>query len=209
MIPQQPRQGGVFSGIEVRDILIAWLGIGFAIAIALNGGIFYLGATSPAGLALDMLVALVTVGPGFIFHELSHKFVARHYGFWAEFRMWPQMLGMAILISLLGFFFAAPGATYISGFEISKEENGIISLAGPLTNAVIASLFLPLYLFGGGVLSSVGGFGLWVNIELGAFNLIPFGPLDGAKVFRWNKIIWVVALACLIIAAYFVYSAVF
>ena len=208
---EQPRVAKgttVFSKIEVRDIVVAWLGIGLAVAIAFSGGAFYLGSTSPGGLLSLVILALITVGPGFIFHELSHKFAARHYGFWAEFRMWPQMLVMAIVISLTGFFFAAPGATYISGSDISKTENGIISLAGPLTNALIAALFIPLFLFGGAY-SSVGGFGLWVNIELGAFNLIPIGPLDGAKVIRWNKVVWAVAIGALLVAAYFVYGLVF
>jgi len=206
--PTLKRGASPFSRIEVRDILIAWLGIGVAVAIVLSGGAFFLGGTSPGGFLLAVLVALVTVGPGFIFHELSHKFVARHYGFWAEFRMWPQMLAMAILISLIGFLFAAPGATYISGTNITKTENGIISLAGPITNTVIAALFLPLFLYGG-YFSLVGSFGLWVNIELGAFNLIPLGPLDGAKVFRWNKVVWGVAFGLLIVAAYLVYGLVF
>lgn len=203
-----PSASNVFSRIEVRDILIAWLGIGVAVAIAFSGGAFYLFGSTIGGLFFLTIVALVTVGPGFIFHELSHKFVARHYGFWAEFRMWPQMLAMAILISLVGFLFAAPGATYISGTNISKSENGIISLAGPLTNAAIAALFFPLFLFGGS-LSAIGAFGTWVNVALGTFNLIPFGPLDGAKVFRWNKVIWLVTIVPLAVAYYYTYGLVF
>ena len=200
------RGSSVFSRIEIRDILIAWLGIGFAVAIAFTGGAF--GGLYPSFIVEAMAIALITVGPGFIFHELSHKFVARHYGFWAEFRMWPQMLIMAIVISFIGLFFAAPGATYIDGMNITKEENGIISLAGPLTNSVIALLFLPLFLFTTGIPGFIGGFGLWVNVELGAFNLIPFGPLDGSKVFRWNKAIWVVCFGGLAVATYFAYVSV-
>ena len=201
---QQGRPAQVFSRTEVRDILIAWLGIGFAVAVALTGGAF--GGLQPLALAVDMGIALVTVGPGFIFHELSHKFVARRYGFWAEFRMWPQMLAMAIVIALVGFLVAAPGATYIVGGNSSKTETGLISLAGPLTNAVIAALFLPVFLFTGGVLQVIGGFGLWVNIELGAFNLLPVGPLDGAKVFRWSKVVWGIAIAAFAVATYFAYT---
>lgn len=199
----QYQRAKVFSKIEVRDILIAWLGIGFAVAIAFTGGAF--GSFNLTYIALAMGIALVTVGPGFIFHELSHKFVARHYGFWAEFRMWPQMLAMAILIALVGFLFAAPGATYIVGSDSSKTEAGLISLAGPLTNAAIAALFLPLFVFTGGVLQFIGGFGLWVNVELGAFNLLPIGPLDGTKVFRWNKAVWAICLGLFAVATYLAY----
>ncbi|MFO7773178.1 MAG: DUF951 family protein [Dehalococcoidia bacterium] len=37
--------------------------------------------------------------------------------------------------------------------------------------------------------------GAYVNTWLALFNLIPFGPLDGAKIFRWNKGIWLAAAA--------------
>jgi len=29
-----------------------------------------------------------------------------------------------------------------------------------------------------------------MNLWLAAFNLIPFGPLDGLTIFRWNKLVW-------------------
>ena len=205
--PQYPtaRTSNAFSKIEIRDIVIAWVGIGIAVAIAFPGGIF-------AGFSLGRLliltgVALVTIGPGFVLHELSHKFVARHYGFWAEFRMWPQMLAMCIIISLMGFLFAAPGATYIMGNDVTKEENGIISIAGPLTNVAISLLFIPVYLLGGpgSLLQFTGALGLYINLWLAVFNLIPLGPLDGSKVFRWNKGILVVSFAVLALATVFVF----
>jgi len=153
-------------------------------------------------------LAILTVGPGFVFHELSHKFVAQRYGFWAEFRMWPQMLVLCLVTSLFGFIFAAPGATYISGTTISKEENGKISLAGPLMNILIALLFVPFLLFGQGFLSDLGFFGVPINIFLAAFNMVPIGPLDGAKVFKWSKPIWIAVFVPLVIVLLFLYGLV-
>ncbi len=203
-----PRQGAVFSGIEIRDIFIAWVALGFAFSLALaGGGLSLLAPSSGFGLgdaAVLVGISLLTVGPGFVFHELSHKFVAQRYGFWAEFRMWPMGLALALLTSLIGFIFAAPGATYISGMNISKSENGWISLAGPATNLAIAILFLPLLFFTGGLLQLIGFIGFRVNSLLGVFNLIPFGPLDGSKVFNWSKVAWLALLVPLGVA--FVYS---
>lgn len=34
-----------------------------------------------------------------------------------------------------------------------------------------------------------------VNLSLAAFNMLPFGPLDGAKVWRWSKLSWLVIMA--------------
>jgi Zn-dependent protease len=137
-------------------------------------------------------VALITVGPGFVFHELSHKFVAQRYNFWAEFRMWPMGLLLALVTSLIGFIFAAPGATYISGMNISNSENGRISIAGPLVNIVIALLFLPFALFWSpdSLLWYIGSLGSYINFFLALFNMLPIGPLDGAKVWRWSLPIW-------------------
>jgi Zn-dependent protease len=203
------RQGGVFSGIEVRDIVIAWLALGAAFALSYGSrtSLFGSGGLDLSKMGFYFVVAILTVGPGFVFHELSHKFVAQRYGFWAEFRMWPMGLMLALLTSLFGLIFAAPGATYISGMNISKEENGVISIAGPLTNTAIAIIFLPLALFSSGFLGFLGATGAYINFFLALFNLIPIGPLDGSKVFRWNLAIWAVTFGTLAITFYYLFWA--
>ena len=58
--------------------------------------------------------------------------------------MWVQGLILAIVTAAFGFVFAAPGAVYIQGEYISKEENGKISIAGPLINIGLAILFMKI-----------------------------------------------------------------
>jgi len=152
------------------------------------------------GIAEVAAIALIAVGPGFVLHELSHKFAARRYGHWAEFRMWPLGLLLALVTSLIGFIFAAPGATYISGINITKEENGRISLAGPLTNVAVALVFVPLFLFTGGFLQTLGFFGVYINLFLALFNMIPVLPLDGAKVLSWSVVRWASLFVPLLVA---------
>jgi Zn-dependent protease len=203
------RQGKVFSVIEVRDIVIAWIALGFAFGISYVSRITVLGLSVSDPItffAYVFLISLLTVGPGFVFHELSHKFVAQRYGFWAEFRMWPMGLFLALLTSLLGIIFAAPGATYISGTNISKSENGKISLAGPLTNAAIAALFVPFLFSSVGFLQDLGSIGVPINIFLALFNLLPIGPLDGAKVFKWNVPVWAAVFVPLAIVLAYLYG---
>jgi len=204
---QAGKQAHVFSEIEIRDITIAWLALGlaFTISIAMRSDLLG-GGVDPGSFAYLFLLSILTVGPGFVFHELSHKFVAQRYGFWAEFRMWPQMLVLALVTSLLGVIFAAPGATYISGTNISKEENGRISVAGPLMNVLIALLFVPFLLFGQGFLGDLGYIGVPINVFLAAFNMLPIGPIDGAKVFRWSKPLWAAIFVPLIIVLLFLYG---
>jgi Zn-dependent protease len=80
---------------------------------------------------------------------------------------------------------------------VTKEENGKISLAGPLTNLALAILFTPLVFIP--ALSEVGLVGVQVNLFLGAFNLIPIFPLDGSKVLDWDWRIWLVSILVLAI----------
>ncbi len=143
---------------------------------------------------------VVVVGFGFVLHELAHKFTAIRYGYWAEYKMWFQGLILALVTSYFGFVFAAPGAVYIHGYNIKKSENGIISLAGPATNIMLAVLFLisiPLASQYG--LLSLAILGATINSFLAVFNLIPLVVLDGAKIFKWNPLIWVATMVMALI----------
>ena len=145
------------------------------------------------------LLILTTVGVAFIFHELAHKYVAMHYGAHAEYRAWTTGLFLALVLAFVtqgGFVFAAPGAVYIFG-RVTREQNGKISLAGPAMNLVLAIVFLAvaLALGSGSQLSSWAATGAFVNVFLGAFNMLPFPPLDGSKVMAWDKRVWLAAAA--------------
>ncbi len=40
------------------------------------------------------------------------------------------------------------------------------------------------------IFTLLGRLGFQLNLWLAAFNLIPYGPLDGVKIFAWNKLAW-------------------
>ena len=179
------RRAPIFSRIEVRDIVIAWAALGLAFYFAYFRG----GQFSGVGFLVGLAISLATVGSGIVLHELSHKFVAERYGYWAEFRVWPMGI-LALATSLIGFIFAAPGATYISGSSVSESANGKISLAGPLTNVAVALVILPFASFSVGSLGLLGFIAFSINMFLATFNMLPIMSLDGAKVLAWNKVYW-------------------
>jgi Zn-dependent protease len=190
-----------FSEQEIKELGISALVIGFIFAWIMRGGPIF----RETNFFIVFAIMLVAVGAAFIFHELAHKAVAQRFGCWAEYRMWDTGLIMAFLLAVtLGFVFAAPGAVYIqSGYApITRRENGLISLAGPVANLGLALLFLMLA-FGGGVFGLLGRIGFIVNTFLALFNMIPFPPLDGSKVMAWDKKVWaaVIVTAMLMLIA--------
>ncbi|AOW80022.1 metallopeptidase [Halodesulfurarchaeum formicicum] len=175
---------------EIRDLLVAWLALGLAFAffferVRPNTIVPFL--LSPAFVSA-MVVSLLTVGVGFLLHELAHKVVAIHFDQWARFQADYGMLLVAIAGGLAGIVFAAPGAVYHRG-RLTDRQHGLIALAGPVTNLALAALFVPVSLFA----PLLGSRGVTINLLLAAFNLLPIGALDGATVRDWNTAVYVLA----------------
>ena len=109
-------------------------------------------------------------------------------------------MGLLLSIALAAIFkmiLAAPGAVYISGY-VKTAENGKISLTGPLINLVIALAVFPFTTLVGADATFAGRMAyavFWVNGILAVFNLLPFGPLDGRKVWAWHKPLYLLAMA--------------
>jgi Zn-dependent protease len=195
------------SLIELRDLFMSLVAL--VIAFSLLDGRRMPGFET-------ILITALAVSSGFLLHEMAHKFVALRFGYWAEYRANMMGLGLAIVMAFGGFLFAAPGAVMITKYgaaarefytqgsfsqeELKKRELRemlLISLAGPMTNIVLAAFFFSLAVFL--LISSEAGSGLWIraanfaffiNLILAAFNMLPFGPLDGKKIFDGNRMVW-------------------
>ncbi len=158
-----------------------------------------------------ILITALAVSTGFLLHEMAHKFVALRFGYWAEYRANMMGLGLAIVMALGGFLFAAPGAVMINKSNATQEfymqdtfgqeeqksritrEMLLISLAGPMTNIVLAVFFFLLFLVGeagSDLWARAAYFAFFINLILAAFNMLPFGPLDGKKIFDGNRVVW-------------------
>lgn len=179
---------------ENLELLKAWAGTSLAFAIFSSGGEVF-----NTTFLMTLLIATVTCGIGFLLHELAHRAVARNYGAEAHFVANDGWLLISILVAFVGFFIAAPGAVWHSGY-LTKKQSGLIALAGPVTNLVLALVFLAL-----GLVASladlpifwgrVGWVGYYINAWLGLFNMIPAGPFDGAKVIHWSPWVFGITVA--------------
>ena len=183
---------------EVFEMIKAWLATSVAFAILLGWG-----NGSQLSPVQALIIAPLTAGIGFVLHELGHRVVARHYG--AQARFWSNdgWLVISIVCAFAGFLIAAPGAVWHSGF-LTKKQSGLVAAAGPIVNMVLAVLFLIgsllMYRFG----STRSGFGFFLAVALQAgfqinswlafFNMLPFGPIDGAKILNWSTPVFAVML---------------
>jgi Zn-dependent protease len=196
------------SNKEFKDLFTAWLFVSFAFAIArtVDKGITFASFFSTEFL-LFMLISAVTVGLAFLLHELAHKVVAQRYKCWAEFRADLTMLTLGVLMSFLGVVFIAPGAVMIFG-NIDYKQNGKISMAGPLTNIILAILLTPLLFinFSSTILKTIIDSGYLINAWLALFNMIPLWNFDGAKIYTWNRKVFytMIIVSAFLIFFYFI-----
>lgn len=203
------RPGGLLSPEERRNLLVAIAVLTLCLTMAMFGGLYglmdWLGSEAWF-VGVTAVVALISASTGFLCHEMAHKFVAQRYGCWAEFRYSLQGLGIALVISALTpILYAAPGAVFIAG-RIDQRQNGLISIAGPATNVLIAVALIPIVLVSGDLVAWAVRTVIFFNAFLAIFNMIPFMPLDGAKVLRWSAPVYVASVVVMGALLYFVYA---
>ncbi len=168
---------------EVKDLIISVLVLGLVFSFSnLN----------------NFVINTLIIGVAFIVHELAHKIVAEYFDCKAEYVLWGQGVLLSLIIGLFTnglFVFAAVGFVVINSyyssrvgfrfFHLTLEESGKISVAGPLGNVLIG-LISALFAKSNPLMSA----SVNLNFTLAIFNLLPFPPLDGSKVFMWSRIAW-------------------
>ena len=195
---------------ELKHIgVAAALVIGIGFSIGLYGNAF---GGFPFVWTIPMMVAFaVIMVASFLTHEIGHKMVAQKNGLWAEFRLttWGALLTLASVF--LPIRMIAPGAMMIGGTLQKQNDIVKISLAGPITNMIYASSFLalaltlPIPIEWGWILL----FSAYINAFMAIFNLIPFGVLDGYKIFSSNKKLWVAAFIPSVLLIAYTYWLIF
>jgi Zn-dependent protease len=155
----------------------------------------------------SLLYRILAFVIAFSVHEWAHAYVAYKLGDHTaknEGRLTlnpishVDPLGM-VLILFGPFGWARPVPVNMFHFRGNRRLGMVyVSAAGPLTNLILAFLFLQLnvYLMKYGVMDTwptwavtlVGNTLIWsfsINVALFVFNLLPFAPLDGSKIIRY------------------------
>ena len=173
------------AGIPVRVHPLFWM-----VALLLGS----------SGALIEIPIWIFVVFVSILIHELGHAFAFRRYGIHSQ-----------IVLHFAGGLTIPQPVTWGTGWASvspSPKQEIVISLAGPFSGFLFATLvmlavrlmggtlltsrlfgFLPLPLtalmpFGGTILSIFITMLLWVNVFWGIFNLLPVYPMDGGQVTR-------------------------
>lgn len=172
-------------------------------------GILVIATLASSG--MDYIYSTLLTLPGVIiaitFHEFAHAYVADKLGdttpraqgrLTLDPRSHIDPFGIVLLIfAHIGW--GKPVQINPRNFNTNKSVEkceAIVSLAGPLINFILAitftiiyyviCIFAPsfVYMSIGNIITTMIYGTIIVNIGLGVFNLLPFPPLDGEKIFR-------------------------
>ena len=152
-----------------------------------------------------LISRIITLFIAFTVHEFSHAAVATFFG-----DPTPKAAGRltlnplkhldifgTLMLLVAGFGWAKP--VPINPYAIKQKSKAgvmLVSLAGPVSNFLLASLaalplrfgWVPLFSGSSAIFPSLGEFILefvFINLALFLFNLIPLAPLDGEKVIAY------------------------
>ena len=129
-------------------------------------------------------------------HEFAHAWVARLCGDDTADSKGRMTLNPfshvdpfgAILLLLTGFGWAKPVPVNMMRFRNPKRGMALTALAGPVSNVLLALVFLFLYgllyraLYSVQFLLDMIWLTAYISLALAIFNIIPVSPLDGSKV---------------------------
>jgi len=159
--------------------------------------------------AITVAGLIAVVIPSITSHEAAHGLVAEHLGDPTARRLgrltlnpiahidpfFTILLPAFLILSGSGFILggAKPVPVDVSRLRKPRRDWALVGVAGPLTNILIALLFsavLSVCIHTGLLARSSRGMevlavGIFVNVLLGIFNLIPIPPLDGSRVVQY------------------------
>ena len=146
-----------------------------------------------------LIIGSILIG-SLIIHELAHKAIALGFGKSAPFTAFyiPNLV-FIVVAYFSGLILMLPGA--VKPPTVTDRGIGIVAAAGPVSNIVLSFVFVALY----SQYPVIAYFGATLNLVLAGFNMIPFGPLDGAKVIRWSKEVYFVLIVFLLPGLYQVF----
>lgn len=204
-IPQDafdPNSGIKFKGIMLahKSELIHFI-IGSTLIFILGLISFYNPSYVELGYGWGFFLLAGFYTTAFLFHELGHRQVAKHFNLQTKFRLLTFGMYLTTISIIFGLMtllnlspplptLALPGAVVVLGLDKISRKTGLCKAAGPTINLIyggilfIVSFLIPKFLFPLNYFLCIAAN---LNFMLGSFNMLPFGILDGQNIWKWKK----------------------
>ena len=155
---------------------------------------------------LSLAILAIAVISALTFHEFAHAWAAYRAGDETAYRMGRLSLNPLVHLDPLGTIFlffgpigwAKPVPVNPANYRNPRRDDILVSIAGVSANALLAFFWTAIYAViiylnarqgGSGqsdrllaVLESMASMGMFINVALAFFNLLPIPPLDGSHV---------------------------
>lgn len=175
---------------------------GLAVSLLAASLVFAYDFGNPFSLFGALPGAAAAVAIAMAAHELVQRRVAKRLGVSATYEMWLPGVVFSLLMMLIGIKLVVVGGAAVVAYKFGRwgmrdrhasfEEVGIVSMAGPVANLLLATA---LKSFAGPAgWGAALGYVADINAWLAIYNMIPLKQLDGGGFFMWSHVYWILAL---------------
>jgi phosphate transport system substrate-binding protein len=168
-------------------ILHHWVGISLIGALVLGGGFYY--ASSPSQfemftLGMYILISIIVL----VSHETMHYFTAKKLGIDVKYRLWVWGIIVILTSAILKNVVGQPVFTELDEEKTDIKLQALVMLSRPLTTILLSIPFVILWLNEAN--SEYAFLLLEISVVTSLIAFLPISPLDGEKVVKWNKLVW-------------------
>ncbi len=189
-----------FTPKEIRSIIITIAVLSFIVSFGEWGpgdrfDLFY-------GL-ISLFNAVLVVTLSFLVHLSVKKIAALQVGYRAEYDLWTFGLIFGVMIVFVSTAWGRPVWILLAGgimlqhlaghrlghfrYDVNIYEAGWISMAGPLSNVLLAVIFKAL---SGVVVNALILKAITFNLLFALYNMLPIPPLDGSRMFFGSRMVY-------------------
>ena len=192
---------------------------GLAVSLLVAALIFAYNFERPFSTFAALPGALAAVAIAMAVHEYAQRRVAKRFGVSATYEMWMPGVVFSLLVMLVGIKLIIVGGAAAVAYKFSRwgmrnrhasfEEVGIVSMAGPAANLLLATV---LKAFAGPAgWTAALGYLSDINAWFAVYSLIPLKQLDGGGLFMWSHVYWLFIMlwAVLLLTPSGIFSGVF
>ena len=139
----------------------------------------------------SILITFIAIGSVIIiFHDFVRYLIAKRLKINATYRFWGWGIVWMIITTLfLPVVVGKPTHTEIETENSDKKALALIMMSSPLAGLILSIGFLFLWMQGGWNYY-IGFIGIEMSIMTAFISFFPVSPMDGEKVWNWNKALW-------------------